>query len=224
MRHQCRKCGVYVEDGVKNCPLCGAFVSDEPQSNSIYEFPAIKLKTAKGLFFRILLFITIFVVAIVLAIDLAVSKKVSWSLHVIVPIAILWLTVFRSIFKGFDVRKHLAWDFLGLIALFFYIEYASKSTQYHWAFTLATPIAVLVWQTVLEILYFAHRNGRDNYQVALTRLFVLSGICIGISFLWLKDCDWGWYVCTSIGLVDILAMIIFDKESYLGTLKQKLHI
>lgn len=231
MKHQCRRCGVYVEDGVRNCPLCGAFVSEEKETSSIYEFPSVNLKTAKMLFFKILLFITIFAVAIVFAIDLAVNKtivmnsqKVSWSLHVIIPIALLWVTVFRCIFKGFNARQHLAWDFMGLIALFFYIEFASHSTQYHWAFNLATPIAVLVWQTVLEILYFAHRSGRDNYQVALTRLCVLSGICIGISYLWLKDCDWGWYVCTSIGIVDILAMLMFDKESYLGTLKQKLHI
>lgn len=223
MKHQCRKCGVYVEDGLKNCPLCGAFISDEEGTN-IYEFPKIKLKTARWLFFKIVLFISIFTVATVLAIDLAVNKTVSWSLHVIFPIALLWITVGRSIIKGFNPRKHLAWDFAGLIALFFYIEHFTNTASRHWAFTLAAPIAVLVWATVLEILYFAHRSSKDDYQVALTRLIFISAICIGISFLWLKTCNWGWYVCTARGLVDVIAMSLFDRESYANTLRQKLHL
>lgn len=223
MKHQCRKCGVYVEDGLKNCPLCGAFISEETGTN-IYEFPKIKLKTARWLFFKIVLFISIFTVATVLAIDLAVNKTVSWSLHVVFPIFLLWITVGRSIIKGFNARKHLAWDFTGLIALFFYIEHFTNTASHHWAFNLAAPIAVLVWATVLEILYFAHRSSKDNYQVALTRLFFISAICIGISFLWLKTCNWGWYVCTARGLVDVIAMSLFDRESYANTLRQKLHL
>lgn len=222
MSKQCRKCGVYVEDGIHNCPLCGAFITEE-NNNSTREFPKLKIKTAKQIFLKIIAFLSIFVCALVLAINLAVSKKMSWSLHVIFPIALLWITVGRCTIKRYSVRQHLAWDFAGLIALFFYIEHFAGST-YHWAFDLAMPITVIVWATILEILYFAHKSAKDNYQVALTRLFLISAICIGISFLWLKTCNWGWYVCTARGLVDVLAMAIFDKESYSIALKKRLHV
>lgn len=221
--NNCRRCGVRVDESLGNCPLCGAFVS-EKTSQSIYDYPQIDFKTRRQLFFKISMFITVFTVALVCAINLVVNHTISWSLHVIFGFALLWLAVGRSIKKRFNVRKHLTWDFSAVIALLFYINIWTSKLANPWAFTLGAPIVVLTWATVLEILMFAHKGGRNNYQIALTKLFVLSAICIGISFIWLKTCDWGWIVCAARGFVDILALSFFAKESYFSELKKRLHL
>lgn len=221
--NQCRRCGVRVDENLGNCPLCGAFVSENTQ-DTIYEYPQINFKTKRQLFFKISMFVTIFTVAIVMAINIAVSRTVSWSLHVLFGLAILWLAVGRSTIKRFNTRKHLAWDFFALIALLFYINIWTSKLSNPWAFTLGAPIAVLTWATVLEILIFSHKGGRGNYMIALTRLFVLSAICIAVSFIWLNKCDWGWIICTARGFIDVFAMSFFAKEKYFSELKKRLHV
>ena len=222
MNH-CRRCGVEVDENLGNCPLCGAFVSEEKQE-SIYEYPQINLKTKRQLVFKICMFITLFTVALVLAINVAVNHTVSWSLHVIFGLAIVWFAVGRSTIKRLNVRKHLTWNFLAVIALLFYINIWSSKMQNPWSFTLGAPIAVLTWATVLEILTFAHKGGRGNYMIALTKLFVLSAICIGISYLWLGKCDWGWFICAARGFIDVLALSFFAKDNYFTELRKRLHV
>lgn len=220
---QCRKCGVYVDDDLANCPLCGAFAHDET-SPIIYEYPQIDIKTKRKIALKICLFITVFTIALVAAINIIANNKISWSLHVMFGFALIWLCVSRPIIKRFNVRKHLTWDFIGVIALLFYINIWTSKLANPWAFTLGMPIVVLVWQTVLEILTLSHKGGRGNYQISLTKIFVLSVICIGISFIWLNTCDWGWFVCSARGFVDVLALTFFAKDSYLKELKKRLHI
>ena len=96
--NNCRRCGVRVDESLGNCPLCGAFVSEET-SQSIYDYPQIDFKTRRQLFFKISMFITVFTVALVCAINLVVNHTISWSLHVIFGFALLWLAVGRSIKK-----------------------------------------------------------------------------------------------------------------------------
>ena len=220
---RCRKCSVYVDDDLTNCPLCGALAHEET-SPTIYEYPTVDLKKQRKLFLKISLFLSIFTVILVAAINIAVNHKISWSLHVLFAFAIIWICIGRPIIKRFSVRKHLTWNFLGVIALLFYINAWVNKLADPWAFTLGAPIAVLTWQTVLEILTLAHKGGRGNYQISLTKLFAFSAICIGISFIWLKTCGWGWYVCTARGFIDVLTLSFFAKDSYFGELKRRLHV
>ncbi len=221
---QCRKCGVRIEDGRGNCPLCGAFLSDAQNSQDVHAYPTVKRKTASKLAFRILLFVSLFAVVVCAGVNLAVDQQLSWSWHVLFAIALAWLTVGRGIFKRFSARKQISWDAAAVVILCVYLQIVTKSGANNpWAFTLAAPIVVLVTATVHEIMFFANRGNRGNYEMALTRLCVLSALCIGISYLWLKSCGWGWYVCTARGLVDVLAMMMFVRKSYVGELKRRLH-
>ena len=54
---QCRKCSVYVDDDLTNCPLCGALAHEET-SPTIYEYPTVDLKKQRKLFLKISLFIS----------------------------------------------------------------------------------------------------------------------------------------------------------------------
>ena len=85
---QCRKCSVYVDDDLTNCPLCGALAHEET-SPTIYEYPTVDLKKQRKLFLKISLFISIFTVILVAAINIAVNHKISWSLHVLFAFAII---------------------------------------------------------------------------------------------------------------------------------------
>ncbi|MDE6188983.1 MAG: hypothetical protein K2G37_01685 [Clostridia bacterium] len=223
MSTHCRRCGVNVDSNLHNCPLCGAFVNEE-NSNSVYEYPQVNEKTKRSLFFKICAFLSVIVLAVNVAINVAVNRTVSWSIHVLFGLALVWIAVGRPAIKRFNVRKYLAWCFVAVIALLFYINAWTDKLSTPWAFTLGAPIVVLTWATVLEILTFAHKGGRGNYQIELTKLFVFSAVCIAISFIWLKKCEWGWLVCTARGFVDVLSLSFFAKEKYFSEMKKRLHV
>lgn len=220
---QCRKCGVHVDDDLTNCPLCGA-LAHEQTSATIYEYPIVDLKKKRQLLLKLSLFASIFAILLVGAINIAVNHKISWSLHVLFAFALAWICIGRPVLKRFCVRKHLTWDFLGAIALLFYINAWTNKLADPWAFALGMPIVVLVWQTILEILTLSHKGGRGNYQISLTKLFALSLICCIVSLVWIKDNEWSWCVCAARGFVDILALSFFAKDSYFSELKKRLHV
>ncbi len=220
---QCRKCGVYVDDDSANCPLCGAFVHEEI-TPTIYDYPAVDITKKRKLFWKISGFATIFTIALVIIINLAVNKKVSWASHVIFGFALAWICVSRPVIKRFCVRKYLTWGFIGVIALLFYINIWTSRLTDPWAFSLGMPIAILTWQTVLEILALSHKGGRGDYQISLTKIFALSAICIGVSFIWKNAYHWAWYICTARGFLDVLVLSFFAKDKYFSELKKRLHI
>lgn len=220
---RCHRCNIFVDNDSNNCPLCGAFVNEE-RAHTVYEYPEVQLKTRKKLLLSLLIFFSVLAIGVVAVIDYAVNQTISWSLHPIFGILLLWFCLGRPILKRFHVRKHLSWGFFGVIALTFYLNFQISRFAPPWAFTLAMPIAVLVWQTMLEILAFFHRDGRSDYVISLTKVFLLSAVCIGISFLWLGTCKWGFYVATGRGAIDVAFLCFFLKDSYFGELQKRLHV
>ena len=223
MSTHCRRCGVKVDSNLHNCPLCGAFVNEESAS-TIYEYPQIIEDRRRSLFFKICAFLSVIALAVTVAVNVAVNRTVSWSIHVLFGLALVWIVVGRSAIKRFNVRKYLTWIFVGAIALLFYINAWTDKLATPWAFTLGAPIVVLVWATALEIALFAHKARRGDYQIALTKLFVFSVICVALSFIIFKKCEWGWLVCTARGFVDVLSLSFFAKDSYFSELKKRLHV
>lgn len=242
--NKCRRCGVFVKGNAGNCPLCGAHVDGDGADKNISEYPEVTLRSPKQIFWQWSLFISIMAIAISMVVDLAVNKTISWSVHVIFGIALPWICIARPILLKFNVRKCLSWGFVGAIVLLFYLNIAisvllflnapdsnmtlgaclSLAFAEPWAFWLGAPIVILVWQSVLEILCIAHKAERAEYEMSLTKLCIVSLICIGISFGWMKECDWGWYVCAGRGAIDVVALCIFAKGAYFGELKRRLHV
>jgi len=106
--------------------------------------------------------------------DLAVNKTISWSVHVMFGLALPWICLARPLLLKFNVRKCLSWGFIGAIVLLFYLNGVINKFSEPWAFWLGAPIALLVWQTALEILCMAHKAERAEYEMSLTKLCVFS--------------------------------------------------
>ena len=223
MSTNCRRCGVKVDSNLHNCPLCGAFVNEE-NTPSIYEYPQVNQKDKRSIFIKICAFLSVIALAVNVAIDVAVNRRLSWSIHVLFGLALVWIAVGRPAIKGFNIRKFFAWIFASAIALLFYINAWVDKLFTPWAFTLGAPIVVLVWATALEIMLFAHKAGRADYQIALTKLFAFSILCVIISLIAFKKCEWGWLVCTARGFVDVLSLSFFAKDAYFSELKKRLHV
>ncbi len=221
--NKCRRCGVIIDGATVNCPLCGAHVN-EGNIPSVYDYPEVSVKTQKQIVWQWSLFISLMAIAVSMVVDLAVNKTITWSVHVLFGLALPWICIARPLLLKFNLRKHLSWGFLGVIALLFYLNGWVNVFAEPWAFWLGAPVAVLVWQSALEILCIADKSGRADYEMSLTKLCALSLICIGISFAWLKECTWGWYVCAGRGAIDVVALCIFAKHDYFGELKRRLHI
>lgn len=220
---KCHRCGIFVDSDSSNCPLCGAFIKGE-RAHTVYEYPEIQLKIKQKRLLRCLIFFSVLAIGTVAVIDFSVNQTIGWSLHPIFGILLLWFCIGRPILKRFNVRKHLSWGFFGVIALLCYLNYQISDFAPPWAFTLAMPIVILVWQTGLEILAFFHRDGRSDYEISLTKVFLLSAVGIGVSFLWLGACQWGFYVAAGRGAIDVAFLCFFGKDVYFGELKKRLHV
>lgn len=219
---KCRRCGVEIE-GASNCPLCGAHIGDE-SAHTKFGYPEIDDKNAKQRFWQWSLFISLMAIAVSIVVDLTVNRTLSWSIHVIFGLVLPWLCVARPLLLKFNLRKCLSWGFVGVIALLFYLNGWINRFSEPWAFWLGAPVAVLVWQSALEILCIVQKDDIADYEMSLTKLCIYSLIFIGISFAWLKQCTWGWYVCAGRGAIDIVALCIFARHKYFGELKRRLHI
>lgn len=220
---KCRRCGVNVDGASKNCPLCGAHVGDECEAN-ICEYPAIRLIDAKQLFWQWSLFVSVFAVFACMVIDLIANKTISWSVHVMFGVALPWLCLARPLLLKFNLRKCMSWGACGIIALLAYLNLRINDLVDPWSFWLGAPIVVLVWQTALEVLCIVHKKGRADYEMSLTKIAFWSLVCIGISFAWLKQCGWGWFIAAGRGAIDVVALAIFAKRDYLNELKKRLHV
>lgn len=212
-----------VEESLANCPLCGAHVNDE-QSPSIYDYPELHITTPKQRLWQWSMFVSLFAIAVCVVVNIIVNRTVSWSIHALFGIILPWICVARPLRLKFNLRKHISWGFLGVIALLIYLNGWINKFSEPWFFWLGAPITVLVWQTVLELICIFDKKNRADYEMALSKLCVISLVCIGISFAWLKQCTWGWYVCAARGAVDVIALVIFERNYYFSELKRRLHI
>lgn len=172
----CVKCGVELADGTKKCPLCETkvthpdFVTDK-EDTSI--FPKADTPPTEFNKTGILFVITaVFVLAISLCLvcDLTVHSHIAWSGYAVSSLLLAYIVaILPAWFKKPNPVIFVPCDFVGILALLFYICY---KTEGEWFFTFACPVvfvAALITCTVVTL----------NRYVKRGRLYTIGGSLIG---------------------------------------------
>lgn len=194
--NECKDCGVIIEEGLDECPLCGAPVSDEARERAADADPSDVLRmppasldpevreTVRSA--KIWLFETITIVAftagiIVFAADFATGFELSWSLTPLAAIGFVYLFTVAIITFIRRPMILLISETLVIALLLLVLDFLVGEES--WFLTLGLPmtvlVAVLTGVTVASIVKL-----RLNLLQTVGVVFLVSGFCaVGIEFL-----------------------------------------
>ena len=141
----CVKCGVKLQDGVSDCPLCGTPVWNPTGDAGEAGYPCRYPDRHYGERVAGLALITVILAAICLSFlifCLSTYGEVSWSSYVMLGVALLYIVAFLP--GWFRRKQPLIFVPLDFAAVCGYLLYISLATGGHWFLSFAFPVVMLV--------------------------------------------------------------------------------
>ena len=178
----CVYCGVKLQDGAKDCPLCPTPVMNVPmpesESRSLYSdrLPEAENRSGRALAVWLVTSVIAAVCIGCLVFCLRTKGAVSWSGYVLMGAALIWmLLLFPLLFRRFRPMIFLPVDFVCLAGFLLYI--CLKNGE-NWFLSFAFPVTGIAGiLTLLGVAIFRYiRQGR-------LRLLGLFLVLIGTSFM-----------------------------------------
>jgi len=178
----CVYCGVKLQDGAGECPLCHTPVAIAPKPGTVekamYSDRLPEQESHQGRVLAVWLVTTVMIAVCLgcLIFCLHTYHEVSWSGYVLMSAALIWVTLlFPLLFRRFRPMIFLPVDFACLAGFLLYI--CVKNGE-HWFLSFAFPVTAIAGiLTMLAVALFRYiRQGR-------LRLLGLLLILIGASFI-----------------------------------------
>ena len=178
----CVYCGVRLQDGAEECPLCRTpvMLAGMPgtEGKALYSDRLPEKEDRNGVTLVVWLLTTVILAVCLgcLIFCLRTAGEVSWSGYVLVGAALIWVTLlFPLLFRRFRPMIFLPVDFACLAGFLLYI--CVKNGE-HWFLSFAFPVTAIAGiLTMLAVALFRYiRQGR-------LRLLGLLLILIGASFM-----------------------------------------
>jgi hypothetical protein len=213
--NQCKNCGVELEEGIMQCPLCGNNQTDQADRESdIMNYPSdiihLHKKEKRKLIWELSGIIAFSGIAVCTIVDLVIGSGLKWSLFADVSIISAWL------FLTFILRKiRKAWMLIAgfsatVVLMLLMFNLISRG---HWFFPLALPIslAALFFFCLIFILYQYARFTGFNL---LAMIFLsVAGFCIITEVFIDKfvkgNVDVRWSLFTAISILPIALVLLF---------------
>lgn len=196
----CVKCGVKLQDGVKECPLCGTPVlidkltDDAAASTYSSRYPHEK-KTVQYLLLGMVTVIMAVAALACLILCLKTQGCASWSAYVMLGLALIYVVfVLPSWFSRWMPLIFIPVDFCALCA---YLLFICLYNHQHWFLSFAFPVTMIVGAFVITAtaLLVSIKGGR---------LFIAGGLFIAFGSLCM--------------LVEFFQHITFGTEMFLWSL------
>ena len=178
----CVYCGVKLQEGSSECPLCHTPVVSVPmgtgQNPSSYpdRMPEEEKQHGRTLVIWLLTAVMLAVGLACLIFCLRTAQAVSWSGYVLMASALIWVTLlFPLLFRRYQPMVFLPLDFACLAAFLLYL--CVKNGE-HWFLSFAFPVTMIAGVlTMTGVAIFRYiRQGR-------LRLLGLYLVAIGASFM-----------------------------------------
>lgn len=234
----CAKCGVEVENGVKNCPLCkfptpdilsGEEKKDEdrkyPKAENIYREELQKRKNQ--------VFYSIFVIfAVAFIVFLFIKMEYDFTIVNYFIISTAFSMIYLFLFFGY-IKINYSAVLIGITTIIF-TAFLSKLTGGNWFKSYALPIILVSTIDFYLILYLYRANKFRNKFIYIPVFLLLytTIICIGVNMIIIYEkagkigISWSGIVA-GVNLAIILIMLgIYHRmpEKARITLRKKFHI
>lgn len=216
---KCNKCDIYVDTTGKTCPLCGTIL-DKENNNSTY--PKLKTCINKHILKKILLFIVFLFSFISVILNYITTPKINWSIFVIAGLFSMYI-IFRKILDG---KKHILKTMfsLNLILLSLSIAWDYLTSSYGWSIKFVLPCLCTIYGIFLiilrliSILEFKENSNYIYINVLLEFLPIILYIKENIGYLPFI------LITSTLGIINLLILIIFSWEKVINDLEKKWHI
>ncbi len=218
----CEKCRVHVEGNRKACPLCQNSLTDY-DGNEQESFPYIpNVFHGNGLFFRILMLISVVGAVVCVLVNLMVPQSGWWSAFVLLGLVCLWVSIAVAVKKRRNVAKNLLYQVVVVSVLCLLWDWL---TGWHgWSLDYVIPITCAAALLVLFVVTKAMKRYMEDHIVYLL-LGALFGIVPVIFLLTgLVQIILPSLICVAVSVIFMAVLILFEYDSLKKELRRRLHL
>ena len=222
----CVKCGVELERGRKECPLCKTKVmyeelTQEPEE----EYPEVKInlykmnkKKIKSRIYFIMLTLSVISILEVLLGNIAINGRLTWGYFVIPSLILTNIAVFIAT-DGWNLKKNLLLLSISLTVFLLILDlYDEKLT---WSVKIGIPIVISFF--ILGLIFSKIKKHKKSKIKVFNYFLILIGIFI-ISIEIIISGKISWSLLASIPLIVFGLMFKHFYEEYDEELEKRMHL
>lgn len=236
----CVNCGVELEKGVRECPLCNTPVVNpweqtqqgiQGSQETVPTFPREKgqVETVKKKDLGLLLSMVILAsVATCGILNLLVFKSTPWSLAVIGACVILWVFMIPVvIYTRQSIYASLLLDGAAVALYLYMLTFLAGSNE--WFLGLGLPITALVTVIAEATTLCIRKFPRSFLTVALYLFTALGLLCMGLEMLIRRYLEarifltWSAVVLTICTILDIAVITMLSRRRLRNEVRRRLH-
>ena len=228
---RCQKCGLAFSGVRVYCPLCKKrIIAEGTADSSIKEdfdvFPVTQKKQADFIFMKIVTFAALAAVIVAGMVDrMMVLSDRTWQpifFLVVIGVAGGYALLIVGQRKWKNIRKMVMYEVI--IGMILCIAYDWYTGWKGWSVQIVLPLTVVGMNLLYFILGFVDRKHQTDYGIyflltIIATVLVVILVCVGVMHNTMLVT-----VTTGIGVLLLIAKIIFQGKTFLSELSRRLHV
>ena len=228
---RCQKCGLTFSGERVYCLLCKKRIIDEGTADSSIKedfdvFPVTQKKQADFIFMKIVTFAALAAVIVAGMVDrLMVLSDRTWQpifFLVVIGVAGGYALLIVGQRKWKNIRKMVMYEVI--IGMILCIAYDWYTGWKGWSVQIILPLTVVGMNLLYFVLGFVDRKHQTDYGIyflltIIATVLVVILVCVGVMHNTMLVT-----VTTGIGVLLLLAKIIFQGKTFLSELSRRLHV
>lgn len=217
----CNNCKVNVVGNRKSCPLCQELLNGDKHEEDI--FPKISFVYKEhGLFFKIMLLVSIIIATITVSINILFPQRGAWSLFILGGLVSVWVSMISAINKRNNIPKNIVYQvmIISVIAVIWDFLTSWKG----WSITYVIPFVCFSAMISMSIISKVRKLHVEDYilYIIIDGLFGLIQIIFiitgGLTTLYPS------LICIVTSITSLSTIIIFEEKMLRAEIKRRLHM
>lgn len=217
----CNNCKVDVVGNKKNCPLCQEILKGDKQEEDV--FPKISFVYKEhGLFFKIMLLVSIIIATISVAINILLPQRGAWSLFVLGGLGSVWVSMISAINKRNNIPKNIVYQVMIISVIAVIWDFLTRWKG--WSITYVIPFVCFFAMISMSIISKVLKLHIEDYilYIIIDGLFGLVQIIFiftgGLTAIYPS------LICIVTSIISLSTIIIFEWKKLEAEVKRRLHL
>lgn len=224
MKNYCKRCSATVDARLRNCPLCGEYLSDTVYRGyeAYPKYEETAEKKSMGFFTKLMIFLSVIVGLVCVFINILTWKNYLWSGFVVAGILYLWLFVAHTVLSKTSVGMKILIQLIIVSLAIYVIERVSPAG--HWALDYVIPFVIMCATLVMIIFSLVKRMHWRDYVLYLLMVVALGFVPIVLFAFGLAQVVWPSATAALFSLLTLIGMIIFADKEIKNETKKRFHL
>jgi len=205
----------------KNCPLCQELLKGDKHDDEV--FPKISFVYREhGLFFKIMLLISIIIASVSVAVNILLPQAGAWSLFILGGLGSVWVSMISAINKRNNIPKNIVYQvmIISIIAILWDLMTGWKG----WSITYVIPFVCFFAMVSMAIISKVRKLYVEDYilYIIIGGLFGLVQIIFiftgGLAALYPS------LICIVTSIISLSTILIFEEKKLRAEIKRRLHM